>query len=199
MRGTAPRAGNHLAGLRAAADRAPEARPVASHTRTPPGTGIIAGPGPKEPAPAPSRPPRGRQSPARRPTARSPSVPPPTRSRSRSPSAPPAARPARQPPAPDRRARPGSPLAVAPPPGEQQVGVHVVAPRHERYRNPRLVALRHEPEPLSLAPATATGNQARGPNPIPLIQIRHCDRVHLNPDGHLTGDHSRSHSVVTSR
>ena len=37
-----------------------------SGTANPPGTGIIDGPEPKEPAPAPSRPPHGRRSPANR-------------------------------------------------------------------------------------------------------------------------------------
>ena len=69
------------------------------------------------------------------------------------------------------------------PPGEQKVGVHVVAPRHQRDRHPWLVTLRDDPEPLGRAPTTTTGNRARRPTPNSSSESDICDRVHLNPDG----------------
>ena len=70
----------------------------------------------------------------------------------------------------------------------------VLASRHHR-----VPVLRDDPKPLGLAPATTTGNRASSPDPKRLSASDICDPIHLNPAGHLTGVHSRSHSLVTSR
>ena len=56
---------------------------------------------------------------------------------------------------------------------KKQIGVDVVAPCHNRYRYPGLIALRDDPEPASLAPPTTTGNRARSPRPQLLYCIQH--------------------------
>ena len=66
-----------------------------------------------------------------------------------------------------------APLAILTTPGEQQVGVHVIAPRHQRNRNPGLVALCNDPPLLSLAPAAARRSRPRWPCIQPLQCFRH--------------------------
>ena len=149
--------------------------PLASQTRTPPGTGIIGAPEPPAPAPAPNRPPPGRRSPASHRPARSPSVPPPAHPPQQHPTA-----AAPQPPAPSRPAPPACSRNPAPP-VEHQVGVHVVAPRHNRHRNPGLVALRYDPALLGIAPATTKGTRAFPPGPRILHCFRHLRSCPLRP------------------
>ena len=66
-----------------------------------------------------------------------------------------------------------APLAILTTPGEDHVRVHVVAARHDRDRNPRLVALRNDPPLLRLAPATPPPSRARLPRPQLLQSFRH--------------------------
>ena len=76
---------------------------------------------------------------------------------------------------------PASLLAKLTPPGEHQVGVHVVAPRHNRHGNPGLVALRYNPTLLGIAPATTRGNRAFPPGPQLLHCFRHLRSCPLGP------------------
>ena len=76
---------------------------------------------------------------------------------------------------------PASLLAKLTPPGEHQVGVHVVAPRHNRHGNPGLVAPRYNPTLLGIAPATTRGNRAFPPGPQLLHCFRHLRSCPLGP------------------
>ena len=76
---------------------------------------------------------------------------------------------------------PASLLAKLTPPGEHQVGVHVVAPRPNRHRNPGLVALRYNPTLLGIAPATTRSNRACPPGPQILQCFRHLRSCPLGP------------------
>ena len=78
-------------------------------------------------------------------------------------------------------AGPASLLAKPAPPVEHQVGVHVVAPRHNRYRNPGLVALRYDPALLGIALATTKGTRAFPPGPRILHCFRHLRSCPLRP------------------
>ena len=60
---------------------------------------------------------------------------------------------------------PPSTTRVPATPVEDQVRVHVVAPRHQRNRYPGLVALGDDPPLLGLAPAAARRDRARRPGP----------------------------------
>ena len=75
-------------------------------------------------------------------------------------------------------AGPASLLAKPAPAVEHQVGVHVVAPRHNRHRNPRLVALRYDPRRFS----ASLQRRRRAPGPSRpdsgfSIASDICDRV----------------------
>ncbi len=69
-------------------------------------------------------------------------------------------------------------LPILAPPAEDQVRVHIMTPRHNRHRNTRLAALRHDQLLPRLAPATpAKPNLATGARLICCLQHPHS--VHL--------------------
>jgi hypothetical protein len=67
-----------------------------------------------------------------------------------------------------KRSSAGSAAPIAPPPGENLVGVHVAAPRHPRHRRARHQACRHNPplqrpRPRSMPPSLVCAhNRVRG-------------------------------------
>ncbi len=75
----------------------------------------------------------------------------------------------------------GSPPTISAPPGEKKIGVDVIAPRHNGYRYPGLIALRDNPKPVSLAPPTTTGNRARRPRTQFVRCVRHLRSCPLKP------------------
>ena len=93
---------------------------------------------------------------------------------------------------------PASLLAKLTPPGEHQVGVHVVAPRHNRHRNPGLVALRYNPTLLGIAPTTTRSNRACPPGPQILQCFRHLRSCPLGPWWTPPWCHFRSHNLARS-
>ena len=64
-------------------------------------------------------------------------------------------------------------LPELPPPGEQLVRVQVVAPRHNRYGYPGLIALGHDPTLLRIAPEATSGRRAFLPADRLLRFIQH--------------------------
>ncbi len=79
-------------------------------------------------------------------------------------------------------------LAILPPPREHLVGIDVVAPRHNRHRNPGLTALRDDLALLSLAPSPPPAIDQTATPPARLLPgNRHRPSVHLPLSGHLRG------------
>ena len=76
------------------------------------------------------------------------------------------------------------------PPPEYLMDVEVVALRHHRHRNPRLVGLRHDLPLLRLAPTSASAaNRSAAQHPRLLLNNQHQLSVHLNRSGHLPRTH----------
>ena len=164
------------------------------------GTGIIAAPGPRAPATARPRPHPGRPSRASRPPAQSRCG---QGATVRYPSAPATASPAPHPPSTrqrDEAAHHTRQLPILALPTEDLVRVHVVPARHDRYRNPGLVALRHDPALPRLAPATATtANPTVAPGARLLRSVRHPHKCPLNFSGHLRRAHFRARNLPDPR
>ena len=66
-------------------------------------------------------------------------------------------------------------------PVEHQVGVDVIAPRHYRHRNSRLIALRNDPALLGIAPTMTGRNRTSPPGPQLLHRFRHLRSCPLGP------------------
>ena len=91
-------------------------------------------------------------------------------------------------------------LPILATPGENLVRVHVMPARHDRHRNPGLVALRHDPALPRLAPATAAAtNPTVAPGTRLFCFVRHPHKCPLNLGGHLRRAPLRARNLPNPR